>query len=224
MTNLVHDLFNVNISGFEFLGKISENLTLTNTISDYPTESGNTINDNIASKPLELSIVGVVSDTLVKIPFANLEKKAIGTIGEISALAPDFASKAQSFVSNVFQDINKAINFAENIKNAGLALFHIIAGNDNGNKAKFLEFILKSYKNKDLMTVTFNNASFENMVISDCTVEKTNDDDALLISFNFKQYTAISNSTFNLQNSPISILSNEAKKMIGNIHIGGLSL
>ena len=178
----------------------NEELRHARDITDHWTESGSYLNDHAATKPLEITLSGLVgtlvdfykkNSVLGKIEgmAGNLSNRLTALGGTLGIMGVEMSPQAQQTAHKILRDIEMAANTAqqiqkrgENIVNGLLGIQQIDHIREQYNK------LFALYETKELLTVITPWGEFNDMAITEISISSEEDTEHIAnISITLKQ-------------------------------------
>lgn len=162
--------FKGGIGGFLFSIPLEESLELESQITDYLIEENSSIEDNIALRPLRMTLSGVVAELVysgqeAEIFYSTLQNK----LGVLDIITPLFSTQMQNYINDasiIYDQLQNAYEVANDIYSQLNSAFGTSIANQMNTQQKAFSFFYSTWKARQLVTVETPWAIF-----GDCAIE-----------------------------------------------------
>lgn len=162
--------FQGGIGGFLFSLPLEESLELESQITDYLIEENSSIEDNIALRPLRMTLSGVVAELVYSNQEAELFYSTLqNKLGVLDLVAPLFSKQMQNYINDARIAFNQLQNAYEAVNDIYAQLnnaFSASIANQMNMQQKAFSFFYSTWKARSLVTVETPWAIF-----GDCAIE-----------------------------------------------------
>ena len=181
----------IGIGGFKLFAKIRDTTNYKNIVPVDFLEDGTNATDDIINEPITVSIDGVVGDAFVgEVNYPEIATKDYSAVGEISALLPSFSSAQSQAISQINTQLREATLLAKRVERIGgnvIELFDNSASTSKSDQDKFVEFMEAVYYSGQPIQVSTNRRDYDNMALSDLSIEENNETGSVEFTAKFSQ-------------------------------------
>lgn len=181
----------IGIGGFRLFAKVNESTNYSNVVPIDVLEDGTNSTDDIINNPIVVSINGVVGDLFVEpTNFPELISKDYSLVGEVTALLPSKSMQQLQRISQINTQLREASLLADRAKRIGgnvKEFFNNSASTAKSAQDKFVEFMEVIYYSGQPIKLSTNRRDYDNMALSDLTIDENNEDGEVKFSVRFTQ-------------------------------------
>jgi hypothetical protein len=170
------------ISGWVFDIPKSEQVKISNDITDHYMEDNSFINDHVVRKPIEITLSGLIGELVYKKPsgFGADLSFLSGSLSTIDSYMGDYSPQQLQKQQNLLGEIQKNYNFTNQIVQKTSNMIKAFAGDGQEKTLQELAYndLLSLMEKNQLLKVQTPFAYFESMLIRDITFVQEEDSDS----------------------------------------------
>lgn len=182
----------IGIGGWTLYARISDSYRLTADVPPAPLEDGSFATDHIILNPLVLKIEGEVGDLhLRRSPLIPEFVPVPATLGAITSFLPTRSPFAEARAAQLVDDARDALASLDRLLDAGNQPLRLLGNLDTGSKPlveQFIDAMDALYYAKALFAVDMPFRRHENMTITDLTVTRDAQSNAMRFTMELSQF------------------------------------
>lgn len=214
------------IAGFKFNIPEREQIKLQSEITDHYTDINNPVQDQIAQKPITITLTGLIGDYFYSVnELEDLIAKVTPTLSLVKQFIPKLPNNAKQALAKKYQKITKSENVpsallpADSTDFNAMDLFGLFQNifKLESSQTRAYYFFEALWKSKARFTVETSWKRFDDMAVESISVDRDNNADIASFTLTVKQLSFTQTKTDSVEN-----VVGRLKEMLGEVANKGI--